>query len=322
MTEQVPLRVGLVGAGVIARLAQLPALSADPAVTIAGVVTASAAESDEVISRWPVERVYRSAEDLIDGAHLDALFVLTPKHLHAPFVRLGLDAGLDIFCEKPLASTLEDARSLVEAADTAPGHLMVGLNRRYAPVYQQARAVFADRPPEFVVGQKNRVGTEYRATLENGIHMIDLLRWFCGEPVAVTAAACAPDVYRESGTAALIRFDSGSTALFLAARCAGEWDERFEAYGQATTVRVVAPDEVAVIRDGVSAVHHQRPTAQGWADVTETAGFAPAVRHFLHCVRTRERPGTDALEAYRSQELMERVLAAAGLPTDDEQRTA
>jgi virulence factor len=317
MTEQSPLRVGLVGAGVIARLAELPALVADPAVTIAGVVTASAAESDEISSRWPVERAYQSAEDLIDRARLDALFVLTPKRLHTPFVRLGLDAGLDVFCEKPLASTLEDARSLVEAADEAVGHLMVGLNRRFAPVYQQARAVFADRPPEFVVGQKNRVGTEYRATLENGIHMIDLLRWFCGEPIDVSAAACASDPYRESGTAALIRFDTGSTALFLAARSAGEWDERLEAYGQETTVRVVAPDEVAVTRGGVTAVHHQRPAAQGWADITETAGFAPAVRHFLDCVRTREQPSTSALEAYRSQELMERVLAAAGLPTAD-----
>jgi virulence factor len=317
MTDARPLRVGLVGAGAIGRLAQLPVLASDPTVVIAGVVTASAAESAEVTRRWPVERGYENAEQLISDGRLDALFVLTPKHLHTPFVRMGLAAGLDVYCEKPLAATLDDAAALVEAAAAARGHLMVGLNRRYAATYQRAREVFAQQPPEFVVGQKNRVGTEYRATLENGIHMIDLLRWFCGEATKVTAAAHADDPYRESGCAALIRFDSGATALFVASRSAGEWDERLEAYGGGTTVRVLAPDEVSIVRGGIAETYHERPAAQGWADITETAGFAPAIRAFLESVRSGEAPQPDAREAYRSQELMESVLASAGLPTVD-----
>lgn len=317
MTEPRPLRVGLVGAGVIARLAQLPVLSADPTVTIAGVVTASPEESGEAVRRWPIERAYPDLEAMIAGARLDALFVLTPKTAHRQFVERGLAAGLDVFCEKPLASDLKDARALVEAAERAAGILMVGLNRRYAEVYVRAHAEFTDQRPDFVVGQKHRVGTEYRATLENGIHMVDLIRWFCGEAVEVTAAARGDDLYREDGAAALIRFDSGAVALFAAARTAGEWDERLEAYGRGTSVRVVAPDEVEISKGGERTQLHMRPRSAGWADLTETAGFAPAVRHFLHCIRTRAAPLTGAVEAYRSQELMERVLAAAGLPTRD-----
>jgi virulence factor len=312
-----PLRVGLVGAGVIGQLAQLPALSRSEAVTIAGLVTASPQQTADNLTRWPIERGYDSAEQMIDGAELDALFVLTPKHLHTPFVLAGLNAGLDVFCEKPLASNLEDAATLVAAADAAPGFLMVGLNRRFAPVYVRARAEFAGAAPRFVVGQKNRPGSEYRATLENGIHMVDLLRWFCGEAVDVSATASGADPYQEEGAAALIRFDTGSTALFLAARCAGEWDERLDAYGDLTTVRVVAPDSVSVTRNGTSSVVEMRPIANGWADINHTAGFGPSVEHFLHCVRTRDEPLTNALEAYRSQELMERILAVAGLPRVD-----
>jgi virulence factor len=307
----------LVGAGVIARLAQLPVLSADPSVTIAGVVTASPEESDETVRRWPIERAYRDLDAMIDQAQLDALFVLTPKTAHRSFVERGLEAGLDVFCEKPLASDLDDAGAMVEAGERASGLVMVGLNRRYAEVYVRARAEFAERRPDFVVGQKHRVGTEYRATLENGIHMVDLLRWFCGEAVEVTGAAAGDDLYREDGAAALIRFASGAVALFAAARTAGEWDERLEAYGDQTSVRVVAPDGLEISRGGVRTNLHMRPRSAGWADITETAGFGPAIRHFLHCVRTREAPRTDAREAYRSQELMERVLAAAGLPIRD-----
>ena len=317
MTERAPLRVGLVGAGTIAELAQLPALSRDPSVTIAGVTTASRSESERVLARWPVERAYDTADQMLDGAALDALFVLTPKHLHTPFVRAGLAAGVSVFCEKPLAATAVECHELADLADRSAGVLMVGFNRRFAEVYQRAHRELVDAPPVFVVGQKNRIGSEYRATLENGIHMIDLLRWFCGEPVAVTAAARAPDPYQETGVAAMVQFDTGTTALFLASRAAGTWDERLEVYGEGVTVRVVAPDEVTVTRDHTSTSWHSRSAADGWVDVTDSAGFGPAVEHFLQCVRTGRRPLTDGREAARTTELTERVLAAAGLPTTD-----
>ena len=312
-----PLRVGLVGAGVIGQLAHLPVLSRRSDVQLAGLVTGDPGQTEENLRRWPIAAGYESLTEMIEGADLDAVLVLTPKHLHAPFVIEALEAGLDVFSEKPLASDLSDAGSLVDAADRAKGLLMVGFNRRYAEVYRTARAAFADRPPRVVVAQKHRTGSEYRATLENGIHMLDLLRWFCGEAVDVQAHSWAPDKYEEEGAAALIRFDSGSTAVFAAACCAGEWDERLDAYGEFSSVRVVAPDQVSVVRDGVSTVTEMRPRAKGWADITESAGFAPCLDHFLQCVRTRAEPMTNAVEAYRSQELMQELLAAAGLPTED-----
>lgn len=311
------LRVGLVGAGVIGRLAHLPVLARRPDIRIAGVVTAEAADTDEAVRRWPVERGYASAESMIAEAALDALLVLTPKSLHVEPVLAGLEAGLSVFCEKPLATSLADAATLVDAADDSAGTLMVGLNRRFAPVYRAAKSVFAERPPRFAVGQKHRVGTEYRATLENGLHMLDLLRWFCGEAVDVQAHSWAPDPYQEEGAAALIRFDSGSTAVFAAARSAGEWDERLDLYGDATTVRVAAPDRVEIARNGISTVTESRITANGWADITETAGFALCLEHFLDCVRTGAAPLTDGREAYRSQSLAHAVLDAAGLPVED-----
>lgn len=311
------LRVGLVGAGVIGRLAHLPVLARRSDITIAGVVTADAEETGETVRRWPVERGYSSTDSMIDEAGLDALLVLTPKSLHVEPVLAGLDAGLSVFCEKPLATSLDDAATLVDAAENSPGTFMVGLNRRFAPVYRTAKSVFADGRPRFAVGQKHRVGTEYRATLENGVHMLDLLRWFCGEAVDVQAHSWAPDPYQEEGAAALIRFDSGSTAVFAAVRSAGEWDERLDLYGDATTVRVTAPDRVEVARTGTSTVTESRVIANGWADITESAGFAPCLEHFLDCVRTGASPLTDAREAYRSQELAHAVLVSAGLPVED-----
>jgi virulence factor len=313
-----PLRVGLIGAGGIAQIAQLPALGAAEGVTIAGVVTASDEETRRNLARWPIERGYATAEEMIEHAGLDAVFVLTRKHMHTPFVKLALDASLDVFCEKPLATSVAEAQEVAAAAAASSQIVMVGFNRRYAEVYRHAHDRFAERPPRFVVAQKSRRGSEYRATLENGIHMVDLLRWFCGEAIDVVAMSSGDDRYQEDGACALIRFDSGAVATFAAVRTAGEWDERLEAYGDFTTVRVIAPDTSSISQDGVTTTIEQRPRANGWVDVTTSAGFGPAVDHFLDCVRSRRQPLTNAWEAWQSQALMDRILSAAGLPIIDQ----
>ena len=315
--ENRQIRVGLVGAGNIAQIAELPALAAAPGVVIAGVVSRHPANAQRNAARWPIERVYELADAMIAQAHLDALFVLTPKFIHTPFVELGLTSGLDVFCEKPLATSLAEARRLADLADQTGQLLMVGFNRRYAEVYQLARREFGAGHPQFCVAQKNRPGSEYRATLENAIHMVDLLRWFCGEAEQVTAYTRAADPYLEDGTVALIRFHTGTIGTLVAARTAGEWDERLDAYGGLTSVRVTAPDSVAISAAGETRVVEMRPRASGWAQATITMGFAPEVQHFLTCVRERRQPLTNGHEAVRTQELVEEILRQAGLPLDD-----
>jgi len=56
------------------------------------------------------------------------------------------------------------------------------------------------------------------------------------------------------------------------------------------------------------------PLALGWARVEDKMGFSPEVQHFIHCVQTREQPITNAADAYKTHELMNRILLAAGLP--------
>jgi virulence factor len=309
------IRVGLVGAGSIAQLAELPALSAELGVIIAGVVTRHSTEN--VLKRWPIEKGYETTEEMIHKANLDALFVLTPKQTHNPFVELGLKSGLDVFCEKPLSTSLEESKYLTALADKVGKILMVGFNRRYAEVYVKAHEQFKEHPVRFCVAQKNKVGTAYRATLENAIHMIDLMRWFCGEPKEVTAYSTFSDPYQEDGTMALIQFDSGAIGTLVAARCAGEWDERFDAYGNMTSVRVVAPDSVAVSCKGETRSFEMRPRASGWAQVNKTFGFGPEVAHFIQCVHDRRQPLTNGHEATLTQALAEEILKKAGLPLVD-----
>ena len=65
---------------------------------------------------------------------LEAVFVCTPQHLHRPVVEQALARGLAVFCEKPMASTLEDADAMIQAAASSGG-LVIGHTLRFSPDY-------------------------------------------------------------------------------------------------------------------------------------------------------------------------------------------
>ena len=210
------------------------------------------------------------------------MFVLTPRSEHAHAVDACLRRDVDVFCEKPLAPSADEAERLADLADQRGRILMVDFNRRYAPVYVAGREAFGSAGATFCVAQKNRPGSEYRATFENAIHMVDLLRWYCGgEAVDVTAHTAGDDPWQEDGTTAIIRFDTGNTGVLVAARTAGAWNEKLDAYGAGRSAEVQAPESVSITVDGVTTTRNLSSEAYGWATATETLGFAEAVHHFL-----------------------------------------
>ncbi len=319
--SQAPLRVGVVGAGNIARIAQLPTLVERDDVVLDTLVSRRE-DPSELVRRWGFTTAVSTVDQALER-DLDALFVLTPRTEHVHGVSRALEADVDVFCEKPLATETAEAERLADLADERERVLMVGLNRRFAPTYVAAREQFGETGASFCVAQKNRRGSEYRATFENAIHMVDLLRWFCpGEPVDVSAHAAGDDPWQEDGVSALVRFAGGGTGVLMAARNAGSWAEKLDAYGAERTAEVVAPDTVTLTQDGVSTRRSMSPEAFGWATATNTFGFAAAVHHFLDRVRDRGTPLTSGREAARTQALLDQILHAAGLPTEEQEGRA
>jgi virulence factor len=311
------LRLAVVGLGAIAREVHLPSLRRLPGVEVVGLVDAVPAALARAVAETGLGPGFPSLDALLATTRPDGALVLTPKPSHYAVVRTLLEAGVDVFCEKPLTTVLAEAAELVGLAARTGRVLMVGFNRRYAPVYVAAREAFAERPPEACLAMKNRPGTEYRATFENAIHMVDLLRWFCGEAVDVHGAAVFADPYRETTAAATLRFDSGALAVLLANRSTSHWVERLEVFGHGRSAVVEAPDRVSLGQDGEARVTEMTPRHMGWAHVADKMGFRQELEHFVECVRTRAEPRTSGADAMRSQALMDRLLQAMGLPLED-----
>lgn len=312
------LRVGVIGAGNIATIAQLPTLVQRDDVELAALVSRRE-DPSSLVRRWGFNAAYKTVEEMLAAQELDAVFVLTPRSEHAHAVELCLNRDVDVFCEKPLAPATAEAEHLADLADERGRILMVDFNRRYAPVYTAGREAFGDKGATFCVAQKNRPGSEYRATFENAIHMVDLLRWYCGgEPEHVAAHAAGEDPWEEDGIAATIRFSTGNTGVLMAARTAGAWNEKLDAYGDGKTVEVRAPETVSITINGVTTSRELSAEAYGWATATDTLGFSAAVHHFLDRVADRAQPLTSGREAVRTQRLLDQILAAAGLPTEEQ----
>lgn len=306
-------RVGIVGCGSIADNAHLPILTQMDDVELVGVIAKHIESAERSKERYGIRKAVESLDSLIDLG-LDAAFVLSPKENHPEHVIKLLEAGVDVFSEKPMGCCLGDMARQVEVAEKTGRTLMIGFNRRYAPVYRKAKDAYGDLSPDVIIAQKNRPASEYRATLENAIHMVDLLRWFCGECRDVQAISKCTDRFYETLTTAQLQFENGTVGMLVADRASGQWMETFQMHGHNKSVIVDCPDTVTIVDHEESHTTTMTPLAMGWAQVADKMGFRAEDEHFFDCLRLGKKPLTDGGDAFKSHELMNRILKAAGLP--------
>jgi len=314
MSESRTVKIGVIGLGAFARVARLPILAGMPKVEMTACMARTPETVDQVSRQFGFARKYTDLEALIGDSGIEAAIVATPKPTHHDIVIPLLERGIHVFCEKPMAMSIPQAEQMVACAEANGRVLMIGFNRRYAPVYDWAKQEFADRPPDVCVAFKNRPGSEYRATMENAIHMADLLRFFCGECTEITAHAKFTDPDYEDSAAAILKFESGSVGFLLGNRTCGQWMERVELYGGGKTVVVHCPDEITVVDQKQEHTRKMTPLHFGWATLEEKMGFRQEMEAFVAAVTTGSVPRSAAADSIKTHILMNRLLKAAGLP--------
>jgi virulence factor len=313
MSETQKIRVGVVGAGAIAKIAHFPVLAAMPEVEISAVYSRTFEHAQACAASFGAVKACETFGEFLD-TELDCAVLLTPKTVRKEYLMPLLTRGLDILCEKPLAMTLTECALLADASAKSGQKVMVAFNRRFAPANLRALQAFGGKRPHMVIANKSREFKEFRGTLENAIHMVDLLRHILGECESVEARASFTDPYREDACTALLGFEGGGTGLLAASREAGQWREHIEMYGGGITAISDNLDAYKVIYPDHEEGQTMTPLHQGWCTVVNRLGFESCIRHFFHCVKTRQTPLTSAEDAFRTHELMDRILRAAHLP--------
>lgn len=310
------IRVGVIGVGYVSKNNFLPVLPKFDDIEFVGLMARNLENAKNAQRLCGAQNAVSTIEEFVDLG-LDCAFVLTPKECHADQISFLLNHGLDVYSEKPMATTLKDAAHIADVAEKTGNKLMIGFNRRYAPVCQRAKEVYTDISPDVIIGQKNRPQTEYRATLENAIHIVDLMRYYGGEVRNVNAISKFSDPYFETFTTAQMEFENGASGILVADRSAGQWEETIEMHGGSRSVLIKMADSVTITDEREKHTMEMTPLAMGWAKSEDKLGFTNAIRHFLDCVKNDETPITNAADAFKTHELMDRILRSAGLPTMD-----
>jgi hypothetical protein len=131
------VRVGVVGAGLVAQAEHLPYLAAlRDRFTLAAIAEPSRTVREALGARYGVPGLYAGYRELIDAGEVDAVVVCSPAGTHAEAVLAALDAGLHVFVEKPMCITLADADAIIAARDRAGKVVQVGTMKRYDPAVE------------------------------------------------------------------------------------------------------------------------------------------------------------------------------------------
>lgn len=313
MMKKDKVRIGVIGVGYVSQNNFLPVLPRFEDVEFVGLMAKNLENAKRAQRLCGAQNVVSTIEELV-ALDLDCAFVLTPKACHAEQISFLLKEGVDVYSEKPMATTLRDAACIADLAEKTGQKLMIGFNRRYAPVCQKAKKVYTDILPDVIIGQKNRPQTEYHATLENAIHIVDLMRFYGGEVRNVHALSKYTDPDYETFTTAQLEFENGASGMLVADRSSGQWEETIEIHGGNRSVLIRMPDSVTITDTQEQHTTEMTPLAMGWAKSEDKLGFTNAIRHFLDCVKNDQIPLTNAADAYKTHELLDRILRSAGLP--------
>jgi predicted dehydrogenase len=215
------VRVGVVGAGALG-YHHIRLLRELPDTELAGFYGLAPARAATVARELQVP-ARASLEALLEG--VDAVSVVVPTTAHHGVARAAIDRGKHVFVEKPLASTLEEADDLIEAARRAGVLVQTGHVERFN------RAILAALPyvdsPRFIESDRlapfNPRGTEVAVVLDLMIHDIDLVRTLVGGHVAdVTAVGVGVLTPSLDIANARLTFDTGAVANITASRVSRE----------------------------------------------------------------------------------------------------
>ena len=215
------VRLGVIGAGNYATSMLLPHLQDRTDVRLVEVATATGLSAANAQRRFGFERCSTDHRGLLDDEAVDAVLIATRHHAHAAMVCEALRAGKAVFVEKPLAVDPDQLQAILAAiGDSGNDRLMVGFNRRFAPLLVALKGDFGARSGPVQVRYDVNAGRlesgswyaqpeEGSRLVGEGCHFVDAISWWLDQdPVAVFAAATGdPD-----DTASTLLYPDGSVA--------------------------------------------------------------------------------------------------------------
>ncbi|MFT8318224.1 MAG: Gfo/Idh/MocA family oxidoreductase [Sporolactobacillus sp.] len=228
------LNVGIIGCGKITQIRHLPEYANNPHTTIAGYFDYNQERAEELAKKYG-GKVFRTLDALLADSHINAVSVCVANEAHAAIAIKALQAGKDVLCEKPMATSLEDCEQMVAVAKKCNRRLMIDQNQRLAKSHVFAKRLldqnligdvltfkttFGHGGPETwsVDGGSNtwffdKSRSKYGAIFDLGVHKLDLILYMLESTVAnVSSRMTTLDKRNSDGN--LINVDDNAISIY------------------------------------------------------------------------------------------------------------
>lgn len=306
------MKIGIIGCGQIAE-AHLRGFQACGAEVSA--FTDAVAERAQAMADKASGRAFPSYRELIADAGVDAVVICTPPNLHREIAVAALAAGVHVLCEKPLASTLQDALAIEGAAAEAKGVFMTAFRHRFLPAHQAMKRLLAERGLGKPVIFQNIFGGPSRESagkwfcnqavagggvfLDTCVHGVDLFRFYCGEIQTCAGQAMrdfAGTTVEDSGVMTL-RSQGGTLGTVSGSWNIGTWRMAVE----------LLAENGRVLYDYAKPAEIVFEDSEGKTEIIPVAksdGFQEQAAYFLACIKNATPAEPGALDGRRAVEVI------------------
>ena len=323
------LRIGLVGYGRFGKI-HAEAISSTPGAEVSCVCVGSEEGASEARKVLGVD-VYTDYDQFLERGRIDVVDIVSPNHLHAAQAVAAIDKGKDVFLEKPIAVSIAEARSILEAHRRNHTTVQVGFNYRYAPFWKQIKSNMAEglvKEPTFARIESwrgpfrtgshgwrydgSRVGHQL---LEQAIHYFDIAAWCFGMPDRVWGFTDSPRTWKDgvfTTTLAVLEYPRGFKAVVA---------DTLNGFSENVSVSVSgAGAMIGAIQTELDWV-----TSSAWVKVKDTGGKYGAVKlatqeevetmtsellDFVETVRLGREPAVTLEDGFRALSLALTTIAA------------
>ena len=313
------MKIGILSVAHLHAEAYIANLRAIPGVEFIGLADEDAARGQQTARQFEAP-LFPSYAALLD-ARPAAVLVCAENSKHRPLVELAAAAGAHVLCEKPLATTLEDARALIAACERAGVKLMTAFPMRFsAPVTEiKARIEGGDLGRIYCCKATNQGQLPKRhrawfvdpdlagggAVMDHTVHLADILRWYLASEVVEVYAQTnrimhAGEVTVETGGLLLLTFANG---VFAGIDCSWSKPDTYPTWG-GLTFELVA-ERGAVLVDAfkqnltVYSAARRRPAWAHWGSNADQA----MLEEFVAAIREDRPPQVSGWDGYRAVEV-------------------
>jgi predicted dehydrogenase len=308
-----PIRVAVVGVGYLGKF-HAEKYASEPGVELVAVVDANAERARDLAAQHGCEAL-SDARDLL--GRVDCASVATPTPSHAAVGLMLLDGGIDVLVEKPIAATLEEARTLVRRAAELGRILQVGHLERFNPAFRALGDILTH--PRFLECHRLAPfverGSDVDVVLDLMIHDLDVILSIVRSPVASVEAVGVPVVTSTVDIAnARLRFENRAIANVTASRVSLKRERKLRIFQEDMYISVDYDEKAMRIcrrlpgeNGGLPAIDVEERSVESGDALREE------IRHFLACVRSREQPLVSGREGLQAMEVAHQVLASLAI---------